>query len=653
MAVARTNGYLPTISLSALFAVSSALLGRVSFDLVSMEQLRIQTGRGGCHCLPFGKPIMLWSVALMYLTLSGHINALTPDGIALLKLKAKLNDTKMLLSNWKESDTNPCGWRGVACNHASKRVIAINLPYLGLGGTLSPSIGELKKLKRLNLHDNSLQGFIPPEIANCKELRALYLNHNQLEGEIPAGLGSLFNLMILDLSSNLLKGRIPPSIGHLERLQLLNLSTNFLTGEIPKTGVLKGFGNRSFVGNLNLCGQQIDMLCRNALGFPAVLPTSDPDVDTVSTRTSKRYSNGILIVIGVTVVMATALAGLLFFLWFCILYKKNQFNEGNKNIEEQLHPKTDAKLVMFHGDLPYTSQDIIKRIEMLSDADIIGSGGFGMVYKLVMDDNNAFAVKKIQNDGLRSDRLFERELEILGSIKHRNLVNLRGYCNSPSAKLLIYDYLPLGSLHNLLHESREAETCLNWNARLNIAIGAARGLAYLHHDCCPRIVHRDVKSSNILLDENVESHVSDFGLAKLLEDDESHVTTIVAGTFGYMAPEYLQSGRATEKSDVYSYGVVLLELLSGKQPTDPSFVAKGLNVVGWVNTLLREDRLQEIVDPSCHCSCKESMESVLEIVVSCIASTPEERPTMNQVVQMLEAEIMSPGLSDIYNSNSE
>ncbi|KAH9299944.1 hypothetical protein KI387_011527, partial [Taxus chinensis] len=365
-------------------------------------------------------------------------------------------------------------------------------------------------------------------------------------------------------------------------------------------------------------------------------------------KTSQHYTSRFLI--GIMVVMGMALVGLLFSLWFCFLYKNNRVKEGYTNMEQKT---AGAKLVMFHGDIPYASQDIIKRIEMLVDADIIGSGGFGMVYKLVMDDNSVFAVKKILSNGLRSNRLFERELEILGSIKHRNLVNLRGYCNSPSAKLLIYDYLPLGSLDKFLHEPRETETSLNWNARLKIAIGAARGLAYLHHDCYPRIVHRDVKPSNILLDENLESHVSDFGLAKLLEDDETHVTTIVAGTFGYLAPEYLQSGRATEKSDVYSFGVVLLELLSGKQPSDPSFVVKGLNVVGWVKTLLRENRLEEIVDLRFHCSSKESIESVLQTVVRCIASTPEERPRMNQVVQMLEAEIMSPCLSDFYESNSE
>lgn len=225
--------------------------------------------------------------------------------------------------------------------------------------------------------------------------------------------------------------------------------------------------------------------------------------------------------------------------------------------------KKGKKLITFHGDLPYSSTELIEKLESLDEEDIVGSGGFGTVYRMVMNDLGTFAVKKIDRSREGSDRVFEREVEILGSVKHINLVNLRGYCRLPSSRLLIYDYLTMGSLDDLLHgkysysyrifhfgrrciliffgffisqERAQEDGLLNWNARLRIALGSARGLAYLHHDCSPKIVHRDIKSSNILLNDKLEPRVSDFGLAKLLVDEEAHVTTVVAGTFGYLAP---------------------------------------------------------------------------------------------------------------------
>ncbi|CAI0549409.1 unnamed protein product [Linum tenue] len=309
-----------------------------------------------------------------------------------------------------------------------------------------------------------------------------------------------------------------------------------------------------------------------------------------------------------------------------------------------------TKLITFHGDLPYTSIEIIEKLETLDEHDVVGSGGYGTVYRMVMNDCGTFAVKRIDRSREGSDQVFERELEILGSIKHINLVNLRGYCRLPTSKLLIYDYVALGSLDDFLHEEDRE---LKWSARLRIALGSARGIAYLHHDCSPKIVHRDIKSSNILLDENLEPHVSDFGLAKLLVDEDAHVTTVVAGTFGYLAPEYLQSGRATEKSDVYSFGVLMLELVTGKRPTDPAFVRRGLNVVGWMNTLLKENRLEDVVDKRCTDAEMEVVETLLEIAARCTDANPDERPTMNQVLQLLEQEVMSPCPSELYESQSD
>ncbi|CAA3015267.1 LRR receptor-like serine threonine- kinase FEI 2 [Olea europaea subsp. europaea] len=576
--------------------------------------------------------------------------ALTPDGVALLELKSSLNDTKNLLSNWLDSDVSPCHWTGISCSPRDQRVISINLPYMELGGNVSPSIGKLNKLQRLALHQNSLHGSIPNEIIRCSELRALYLRANYFQGGIPSDIGNLSQLTILDLSSNSLKGAIPSSLGRLKRLRYLNLSTNFLSGEIPDIGSLSTFGSKSFIGNLDLCGQQVNKPCRTSLGFPAVLPHAESDQAAVPTKRSSRYIKGA--VIGAMSTLGFALILLLGFFWVRLLTKKERAAKRYTEVRKQVHQEPSAKLITFHGDLPYPSCELVEKIESLNDEDVVGAGGFGTVYRMVMNDCGTFAVKKIDRTREGSDEAFERELEILGSIKHINLVNLRGYCRLPKAKLLIYDYLAMGSLDDLLH-ARVDDRILNWNARLRIAFGSAKGLAYLHHDCCPKIVHRDIKSSNILLDENLEPHVSDFGLAKLLVDEDAHVTTVVAGTFGYLAPEYLQSGRATEKSDVYSFGVLLLELVTGKRPTDPSFVKQGLNVVGWMNTLLRENRMEEIMDKKCRNADVETIEAIVEIAARCTDANPDDRPTMQQVLQFLEQEVMSPCPSDFYESHSD
>lgn len=551
--------------------------------------------------------------------------------------------------------SNPGVWTNYNTLYLKAGVLKLihvrNLPYKQLGGIISPSIGKLTRLQRLALHQNSLHGFVPHEISNCSELKALYLRGNYLQGGIPSEIGNLTYLTILDLSSNSLKGAIPSSLGRLTRLRYLNLSTNFFSGEIPDFGSLSAFGNKSFIGNLDLCGRQMHKPCRTSLGFPAVLPHAESDEAAGPTKRSSHYIKGLLIgavsMLGVALIVVTA------FLWVWSVSKKERAVKKYTEVKKQVEPEAGTKLITFHGDLPYPSFEIIEKLEALDEEDVVGSGGFGTVYRMVMNDCGTFAVKRIDRGREGSDQVFERELEILGSIKHINLVNLRGYCRLPTSKLLIYDYLAMGSLDDLLHEERINDEVLSWSARLKIALGSARGLAYLHHDCCPRVVHRDIKSSNILLDENMEPHVSDFGLAKLLKDEEAHVTTVVAGTFGYLAPEYLQSGRATEKSDVYSFGVLLLELVTGKRPTDPCFVQKGLNVVGWMNTLLRDNRLEDIVDKRCPDVDQDTAEAILDIISRCTDADPEHRPSMNEVLQVLEQEVMSPCPSDFYESQSD
>ncbi|CAL1386674.1 unnamed protein product [Linum trigynum] len=583
----------------------------------------------------------LASTLVLYMLLQNG-GAISPDGEALLSFKNSIVGSDTVLSFWRPEDPDPCGWRGVTCDRITKRVVYLSLKDRRLSGPISADLGKLDRLRILALYNNNFYGNIPSDLGNCTELQGLYLQGNYLSGVIPNELGNLSQLQYLDVSSNSLSGSIPQSLGKLSKLVNFNVSNNFLMGPIPSEGSLTKFPDSSFAGNKGLCGKQINEACKNDNG-PS--NNSSGPLSALGQGGKKKYPARLLVSAFATI-GALLLVALMCF-WGCFLYKKFGRNESSSIA---MDVSGGASIVMFHGDLPYSSKDIIKKLETLTEEHVIGCGGFGTVYKLAMDDGSEFALKRIvkMNEGF--DRFFERELEILGSIKHRHLVNLRGYCNSPTSKLLIYDYLPGGSLDEVLHERSEQ---LDWDARLNIIVGAAKGLAYLHHDCSPRIIHRDIKSSNILLDGNLESRVSDFGLAKLLEDEESHITTIVAGTFGYLAPEYMQSGRATEKTDVYSFGVLVLEVLSGKRPTDASFIEKGLNIVGWLNYLASESRQQEIVDPHCEGLQAESLDALLSVAIRCVSSSPEDRPTMHRVVQLLESDVMTPCPSEFYDSNSE
>lgn len=297
-----------------------------------------------------------------------------------------------------------------------------------------------------------------------------------------------------------------------------------------------------------------------------------------------------------------------------------------------------GKMVMFRSPTTQSlsSKDFMKRIMKLTNKDIIGSGGYGTVYKLVIDEKTTFAVKRLNKGHDERDQGFERELNTLGDIKHRNIVTLHGYYIAPQFNLLIYELMPNGGLDAFLHRRCKGGKSLDWATRHKIALGAARGIAYLHHDCVPHIIHRDIKSSNILLDQNMEARVSDFGLATLMEPDQTHVSTVVAGTFVYLAPEYFDTGKATTKGDVYSFGIVLLELLTGKRPTDESFVEEGTKLVTWVKAVVEDKREEHAIDPDLLHFQIEEVKDVFAVAEKCLEPDCLKRPTMAEVVKMLE-----------------
>ncbi|RYQ81348.1 hypothetical protein Ahy_Scaffold1g107306 isoform F [Arachis hypogaea] len=533
----------------------------------------------------------LLCVLLLHIMMKKY-EAISPDGEVLNNFRLSVASSDGVLLQWRPEDPDPCKWNGVKCDPKTKRVTHLILSRHKLSGSISPDLGKLEHLRVLALHSNNFYGTIPSELGNCTELQGIFLQGNYLSGVIPSEIGNLSQLQNLDISSNSLSGNIPASLGRLYNLKYFNVSTNFLVGPIPADGVLANFTGSSFVGNRGLCGVQLNSTCK-ADGSPGTNIQSNSSDQNQNGK--KKYSGRLLISASATV-GALLLVALMCF-WGCFLYKKFGKTDKislamdvsgglllfflylgylpiracfctlciGKSLKNYLQIMSGASIVMFHGDLPYSSKDIIKKLETLNEEHIIGIGGFGTVYKLAMDDGNVFALKRIVKLNEGFDRFFERELEILGSIKHRHLVNLRGYCNSPTSKLLIYDYLPGGSLDEALHE-------------------------------------------------------------------------------------YMQSGRATEKTDVYSFGVLTLEVLSGKRPTDASFIEKGLNIVGWLNFLITENRRREIVDPHCEGIQVESLDALLSVAIQCISSSPEDRPTMHRVVQLLESEVLTPCPSDFYDS---
>lgn len=289
----------------------------------------------------------------------------------------------------------------------------------------------------------------------------------------------------------------------------------------------------------------------------------------------------------------------------------------------------------------FTYAELEEATNGFSSANVLGEGGFGRVYKGVIADNQQVAVKQLTIGGGQGEREFRAEVEIISRVHHRHLVSLVGYCIADSQRLLVYDYVPNGTLEHALHGP--GNPVMDWGTRMKIALGSARGLAYLHEDCHPRIIHRDIKASNILLDNQWEAQVADFGLAKLANDTYTHVTTRVMGTFGYLAPEYALSGKLTDKSDVYSFGVVLLELITGKKPVDVTAAAGDESLVEWSRPVLTQalesSNVDALADPNLMEMYNEKeMFRMIEAAAACVRHSAQKRPKMAMVVRALETE---------------
>ncbi|KAK4340773.1 hypothetical protein RND71_039274 [Anisodus tanguticus] len=625
----------------------------------------------------------------------------------LLDLKQHWSDSEFLQS-WN-LNSSACNWSGVSCINDGV-VTELHLGGKKIGGTIPSTICLLKNLTLIDLSNNNISGTIPGELFGMNQLLNLYLNGNMLSGEMPKQIQAS-QLRNLNLSENYLNGLIPDEMFQLHHLRHLSLSSNYLSGVIPDemnlfslydmdlshnqlTGSIpKGFWNLPGLDALDLSYNQLSgdisqsiehlrprstlRLCSNKFSGrvsaefvkltheencfdESNLCTTSKNLSISGlpscssgdeVQKSSRSKHLIIIILVVGVVVAIQIIWIFYMVrkhWWkkqCITTQSAWIFSLIRKPSSKHNVKDELKLISFQK-LKVTTEDILSSLKA---ENIIGNGGSGKVYRVVIDQTgNTYAVKSIghgKNSGGRAQKEFLAEVRILGSIRHNNIVKLMCCISSEERKLLVYEYFEKQSLDKWLYRKKRAASsgqssipALDWRKRLNIAIGAAQGLCYMHHHCTRPIIHRDIKSSNILLDSEFNAKIADFGLAKILarQDDDPETASAVAGTFGYIAPEYASSFKVNVKTDIYSYGVVLLELTTGREPILRN---EQINLAQWALQRYREGNsiLEALDEEVIEASNLEQMRSVFKLGVMCTGASPSGRPSMKEVCYVLQS----------------
>ncbi|KAM7464575.1 hypothetical protein LguiA_032696 [Lonicera macranthoides] len=571
----------------------------------------------------------LTSILIIILTTTS--TAIEDDVKCLEGVKTSLTDPQSKLT-WTFTNTSVafiCNLVGVSCwNEKENRLISLQLPTMSLAGRLPDSLQFCRSLQNLDLSGNSLSGPIPPQICNwLPYLVTLDLSGNRLSGSIPIEMVNCKFLNTLILSNNMLSGSIPFELGRLDRLKRLSVADNDLSGSVPSD--LSKFEVGGFGGNNGLCGKPLGSKCG---------------------RLSNK-SLAIIIAAGVVGAAGSLLLGYALWWWFFVYANRKKKREfvGEKDQSswvERLRAHRLVQVTLFQKPIvKIRLSDIMAATNNFDHDNIVITTRTGVSYKATLADGSQLAIKRLSACKL-SEKQFRSEMNRLGQLRHPNLVPLLGYCVVENERLLVYKLMPNGSLYSLLYGSVTPASygeLLDWPSRLRIGIGAARGLAWLHHGCQPPYIHQNLSSNIILIDDDFDARITDFGLARLVGSIDSGDSSFVngdLGEFGYVAPEYSSTMVASQKGDVYAFGVVLLELVTGQKPLEVNNaeeVFKG-HLVDWVNQLLGYGRSRDIIDKALYgLGHDDEMLQFLRVACTCVVSRPKDRPSMYHVYQSLKS----------------
>ncbi|CAJ2669346.1 unnamed protein product [Trifolium pratense] len=535
-----------------------------------------------------------------------------------------------------------------------QNLMVLDLRNSAMFGSIPEDTCDSGNLAVLQLDGNYLKGSIPEEIGNCSSLYLLSLSNNNLTGPIPKSMSKLNKLKILKLEFNELSGELPMELGKLQNLLAVNISHNSLTGRLPMGSIFQNLDKSSLEGNYGLCSPLLQGPCKMNVPKPIVLDPHGfdnqmnpqrPGTESPESSSPSHHHRFLSIsaIIAIAASFLIVLGVIAISLVNASVRRKLAFVESALESMCSSSSRSGApatgKLILFDSQ---SSQDWISNPEnLLNKASEIGEGVFGTVYKVPLGSQQGrnVAVKKlITSNILQFPEDFDREVRILGKARHQNLIALKGYYWTPQLQLLVSEFAPNGNLQSKLHEKLPSSPSLSWPNRFKILLGTAKGLAHLHHSFRPPIIHYNIKPSNILLDENFNPKISDFGLARLLTKLDKHVmSNRFQSALGYVAPELAcQSLRVNEKCDVYGFGVMILELVTGRRPVEYG-EDNVLILNDHVRVLLEHGNVLECVDPSLMNEFPEDeVLPVLKLAMVCTSQIPSSRPTMAEVVQILQ-----------------